>query len=598
LLLHRTGLRVLLAIALFGLTGIVVPIARAAADIAYKTEITGTDDPALRTTLQAASQLVELQNRPPPTEAALRRRAENDLDRLRAVLNAAGYYEPELSYRIDDTADPVKVTVEVKPGPPYLLKQVQVVTPDGRTPPLPELQTPAALGLELDKPARSAPVAAAEQRLIRAFMSHGYPLARMTDRHVVIDRATKAMEVSYTLDPGPPAAFGAATITGLERVKEAYVRRRITWKEGQLFDIDKVDATRDALIGSGLFATVQTTPATEVGPDGRIAITIAVTERPPRSIGAGFNYNSSQGVGARAFWEHRNLFGEAERLRTDLQAGQSLVSLAAQYRQPDLFSDSRQDLVGATALEREDVDAFTSSRFRVFGGVERRFGRYITGGAGLQFEQSHIEDDTGTQDFTLFGTPMFVRADATDNLLDPTRGGRGSLAVTPYVSAFGSTLSFVASRLTASAYQPFGAGDGLVLAGFGALGSIQGASRDTLPRDKRLYAGGGGSIRGYGYQKAGPLDAAGNPLGGKSSIEFGTELRIKVTDTIGIVPFVEGGNVYDSTLPHLSGLLFGAGIGVRYYTAFGPIRFDVAVPLDRRSADDPFQIYISLGQAF
>jgi translocation and assembly module TamA len=77
------------------------------------------------------------------------------------------------------------------------------------------------------------------------------------------------------------------------------------------------------------------------------------------------------------------------------------------------------------------------------------------------------------------------------------------------------------------------------------------------------------------------------------------QARVKVTDTIGIVPFVDAGSYYESSVPRLGRtLLYGVGLGLRYYSAFGPLRLDLATPLYKRSADSPIQVYISLGQAF
>jgi translocation and assembly module TamA len=105
-------------------------------------------------------------------------------------------------------------------------------------------------------------------------------------------------------------------------------------------------------------------------------------------------------------------------------------------------------------------------------------------------------------------------------------------------------------------------------------------------------------VRGYAYQRAGPLGPGDVPLGGISSIELGLELRYRITDSIGIAPFVEGGNVYPHSLPDSLELFYGAGIGLRYYTLIGPIRLDLATPFTRRPGDDPIQVYISIGQAF
>jgi translocation and assembly module TamA len=403
------------------------------------------------------------------------------------------------------------------------------------------------------------------------------------------------MDVTYTVDAGPLAAFGALTVSGTTGLDPEYVRRRVAWIEGNPYDVRFVERTRKDLVASNLFATVRVEPATQVDDSGHIPMKIDVAERPPRSIGVGLNYDTSLGISGRAYWEHRNLFGGAERLRTTAETGEKRQALQGDFRKPDVTATNR-DFVATALAENEELDAYNRRRVLFFSGFEQRFSDVYTGGAGAQIERTHIEESDGTFDYTLFGVPLFLRRDVTDNLLDPTEGSRQSIATTPYT---GTGLTFLSSRLQASAYRALDDKRDYVLAGYAAIGTILGESRDALPKDKRLYAGGGGSIRGYGYQKAGPLDSAGNPIGGRSSLELGMELRVKVTETIGIVPFLEAGNVYDSVVPKPGdGLRYGTGLGVRYYTPIGPVRFDVGVPLNKRPQDDSFQIYVSIGQAF
>src|SRR5262249_1642924 len=208
--------------------------------------------------------------------------------------------------------------------------------------------------------------------------------------------------------------------------------------------------------------------------------------------------------------------------------------------------------------------------------------------AGLVFTQAHVHDDVGTQNYSLVGLPLYVRRDDTDDLLNPTKGTRLGLTATPYKTVDGTNLTFFSAKLTASGYQRLGDSDRFVLGGFGNIGSISGVSLDELPRDLRLYAGGGGSVRGYGYQMAGPLDARGNPVGGLSSIETGVELRTKITQTIGIATFIEGGNVYDRSIPDFThNLRWGAGIGGGYSSPFWSVRVGVAAPTHLRPPAAP-----------
>jgi translocation and assembly module TamA len=408
------------------------------------------------------------------------------------------------------------------------------------------------------------------------------------------------MSVTYTVEPSPTANFGPAAIEGLTSIDRGYVERRVEWQRGAPFDSRAVENTRKALVDSGLFNTVRIVNGKEVDDAGEVPMTIYLTERPSHSIGAGISYNTSEGFGAKAFWEDRNLFGGAEKLRLNAEFAQDRLALLGNYRQPD-FLRKDDDLVATAELADDTPVAYTSRRERLSSGIERRFGRQAASGAGLQFEHGNVTEAAReiTQAYSLASVPLFFRRDTTDDLLNPTTGTRASVAVTPYTSLSGRALTFASSRVTGSAYRKLGRSDRFVIAGFGALGSIVGESRDALPADKRLYEGGGGSLRGYGYQLAGPLNGDHKPFGGRSAIEFGGELRIKITETIGIVPFLEAGNVYDQSFPKLGNrLLYDTGIGARYYTPVGPVRFDVAVPLSKRPGDAPFQIYISLGQAF
>ena len=566
--------------------------------IPYATRFSGVQSSQLKTLLKQVSQLVAFEDGPTDSEAALRRRANADMDRLREVMASAGYYDAVVTYEIDKSFKPWRVLVDVKAGAPYLLKEAKVVPAEGTKLPPGIAFEPADLGLKIGARAQASVILDAEAQMVQRCTENGYPLARSAGRETIIDKADHSMQVTYKLDSGPAAAFGVTTTTGLETVDQAYVDRRIKWTEGDLYDSRKVEAAQKALVDSNLFATVRVTPADSVGEDGRIAVKVELGERRQRSIGGGVYYDSSLGPGVRAFWEHRNLFGEGESLHVEGRFGTDQRSALAEFLRPD-FIIPDLTLRSQFTLDNEETDAYDVRSATVFTGLVRKFTPTLTGGAGFEFQQAHVNDDTGTQDYTLLDMPIFLKRDDTDSLLDPTRGTRLGMTVTPYHSIDGTNLDFVGLRATASAYQRLTDSDRFVLAGYANVGSIDGVSLGDLPRDLRLYAGGGGSVRGYGYQQAGPLDSSGNPRGGLSSLETGIELRTRITDTIGIVTFFEGGSVFDTHYPDLSeGLFWGTGAGVRYYTPIGPLRFDVAFPLERRRNDDFFQFYISLGQAF
>jgi translocation and assembly module TamA len=580
----------------------VVPRYVARADLNYRTEITGVEDSELADLLEKVSELKTLEDRPPVSEEALRRRADRDLGRLADAAHSLGYWDAGFSYDINAEADPAKVTVAVEPGPLYHVASVKVLGPDGQ--PLPFPQEVKKLPLNPGDPARTAPVVATETALLAVLGNSGHPFAKVEDRHVEIDKATETMEVAYTLDPGPVMRFGPVTIEGLERLNPAYVEGRLRWQRDEIYDASKVAETRRALIETGLFSTVQLTPTADPDNPEDVRMTIDATERLHRTIGAGLAYNTSQGAGARAFWENRNLFGNAEYLRLSAEVGQQIDAFRGNFRRPDFLAVD-QDFLATVEIANDNPVAYRSRRALASAGLERRFGRLLTGGVAFEVDKANVvqladvNPRTGSQRYELAGVPAYIKLDSTDNLLNPTTGYRAQLSVTPAHTFSGSNLTFVTSFISGSTYWALGSEERAIVAGKLALGSLDGAPLPQLPSDQRIYAGGGGSIRPYGYLMAGPLAPNNVPIGGRSNLVLNLEARIKITETIGIVPFFDAGSDYESPVPQLDRtLLYGVGLGLRYYTAFGPLRLDLATPLHKRNGDSPIQVYISLGQAF
>ncbi|MEM9736106.1 MAG: BamA/TamA family outer membrane protein, partial [Pseudomonadota bacterium] len=184
--------------------------------------------------------------------------------------------------------------------------------------------------------------------------------------------------------------------------------------------------------------------------------------------------------------------------------------------------------------------------------------------------------------------------------LNPTEGARFRAEVTPFIGAFDSEFAgFLTLDTTGSAYFDLTDEGDYVLAGRARLGTILSDDLDTVPQTRRLYSGGGGSVRGYAQRFIGPLDVNDDPTGGRSVIELGGELRARLFGDLGGVIFVEAGQVDEEIFPAFSdGIQVAAGLGIRYFSPAGPIRVDVGFPVNGRDADDFFQLYISIGQAF
>lgn len=570
-------------------------------DYPYTVRFEGLDQATpLAKTIAESSILVAKISTPPLSRAALRRRANQDVERIIAAARSLGYYDATASVAIEPPvdADLATVVVTVTTGSVYTVVDVVVRAMSGDSPAV-GLELPrAAIPIKLGDPALAAPVLDAEATLLRLVWERGYPLAEAGDREVVIDRAAKTMTVTYVIESGPRAWFGPVRVVGAETVDPTYILRRLPWRYGQPADVRLLEKGRRALTATGMFDSVTVAFDETVDGDGLLPVQVTIAESARRTIGAGVSASTSEGVGGTAFWTHRNLFGGAERFdfRAELREVESGVS--GQLRLPDIIRND-QDLILHSGYVEKNTDSFDSETYSAGGYFDRRLSRILSVDYGFVLERSEVSEDEVTSQFTLVGLPLGVTRDTADDLLNPTRGGRTRLRFTPYLETLGSTLAMYALSAQHAQYLALDSTGDLVLAGRAKWGAIIGSSTTNVPADKRFYAGGSGSVRGYAFQSVGPLDASNEPVGGRSVIEVGAELRWRVWGDVGIVPFIDGGQVYNTETPSLDEeLLWAAGMGLRYFTPIGPVRADIGFPLNGRNSDDTFQVYFSLGQAF
>lgn len=573
------------------------PVFSTTGGISYDTELTGVEKDGLAELLEDSSELIALEDRLPASLGALRRRAEGDLERLQTALRSEGYYDGEVRYMLQREKTPVLVTLEVAPGPRYMLAEYKVQY-EGAPPPS-NPPTLSELGIKEEMPARAPEIVAAQAGLLRLLARRGHPLAKVIDRRAVVDHDTGKMEVTLRVNAGAFSRFGKAELSGNESVEEDYARDLIAWEEGEVYDEEKVEETRRAYAQTGLFGGIGISHGGETNAGGELPMEIDLSETAPRSIGFGAKYSTSEGPGGNASWEHRNLFGRNEQLRLDLTVTELEQVLSGQFTKPR-FLRADQELIIESELANRNTDAFDEQGLSAGIAINRDWLENWEISAGLSAEYTKLKDESGESTFQLFGVPLSASRDSTDNALDPSRGSRLSFVVVPYAGMKSSEpLAFVKTTVTGSAYYAVDEEKRYILAGLVRAGSIAGEETPSVPASKRYFAGGGGSIRGYEYQKVGPLDDEGEPLGGRSLFEVKGELRTKVTENFGLVPFVDGGMVFDNEYPDFQeDLQWAGGLGFRYFTGFGPLRADIAIPINKRQGDDDFQFYISIGQAF
>jgi translocation and assembly module TamA len=538
----------------------------------------------------------------PANAAQLDRRAREDAELLTTLLRGEGYYDARVTTRVDPGERPT-VIVAAEPGTLYRFNDVTVAglaATGGRAGRLRE-----AFGVAANDPVNADAIVAGEAALRARIGEDGFPFAKVGEPAIVVDRAARTATLDLTVDPGGLKRFGKIVALPGNRVFGAdHVREIARFTAGDPFDSGSLDDLRRALIQTGLVSSVEVRPIDGASPD-IVDIGVKLDPAPPRTVAGELGYGTGEGARAELSWTHRNLFPPegALTVRSVLGTQEQLASLV--YRRSN-FRGRDRILTAQMAAARTQRNAYDATTYSLAASLERQtnifFQKAWTWSLGGELAASDERDvvlATGAprrRTFFIGALPTSLNYDGSDDLLNPTRGFRLGGRLSPELSFEGDVFGYTRVQIDASAYRPVN--DRVVVAGRLRLGTIVGAPRDQIAPSRRFYAGGGASVRGYGFQAIGPRDLDNDPIGGRSLTEFSIETRVRTFGNFGIVPFIDGGNIYTSPLPRFDDFQFGAGVGVRYYSNFGPIRVDVGTPLNPQPGDSRIAVYVSLGQAF
>ena len=583
----------------------------------YFVTFTSSEGGAVEAALRNASALLADEAEPASGAAGLIAKARGDYRRLLAALYGEGHYGGAVSIRIGgqeaanlapdvELPDPVDVTIAVTTGPLFRFANVGIANQAPPTAdPHDQVDLPILRGYGAGEIARSAVILRAEQLALEAWRQQGHAKAEIVSREVVADHATNTVDALITVNPGPRAAFGPVRVTGTTNMNPEFVAQQTGLVVGQEYDPDELERAQKRLDRLEVFRAARLQAADSIGADGLLPYDLIVEELPGRRFGVGATYSTVDGLGIEGYHLWRNLFGQAERLRLDariasigwpIDTAQFDYFVGGTFTKPGFYHPD-VDLVATVSAERTIYPQYTETSAGGRVGLNWFFSDQITFEGGASFEVARFDDDFGTRDFQTAGLFAGVVYDGRDSTVDPTEGWYASANLEPYFDLLGGAPG---ARLVVEGrtYFGFGEDDPFVLAGRLKAGAVLGPDLIDIPPDKLFFAGGGGSVRGYAFKSIGVDDGLGNITGGRYLLEASLEARAKVTEDIGVVGFVDGGYVAADTFPGLDDLRLGAGLGLRYYTGLGPLRLDVAVPLNRKAGDPDYAIYAGIGQAF
>ncbi|QGP78140.1 autotransporter assembly complex protein TamA [Sphingobium sp. CAP-1] len=538
----------------------------------------------------------------PANLAQINRRMKEDGDLLQRLLRAKGYYAARVRSAVaapPPGSDRLSVTFNVVPGTQYLLDSVEVsgLAETGDR----EAGLRAAFPPKTGDPVDADIILAGRDALAARLSESGFPFAKVDEPEVRIDHEERRGDLDVIVTPGGFRRFGAIHMKDDDLFSAHHVQEIARFDPGDTYMASDVEDLRRAIVATGLVSSVTLTP-TEAGDGEHVDIDVDARAAKLRTIAGELGYGTGEGYRAEVSWQHRNLFPPEGAVTLRGVIGTQEQTASFTYRRNN-FKRRDNVLTGLVSISNIRRDAYDARTITFSGYLERQSNILFQkkwvwrfGGELIASDEADAFSNGDRRTFLIGAVPVSLTYDGSDDLLNPSRGFRLGARVSPELSFQNKTFGYTRVQVDGSVYQPVS--ERVVVAARTRFGTILGSTVDQIAPSRRFYAGGGASVRGYGYQAIGPRYGSDNdPVGGKSLAEFSLETRVRFGN-FGVVPFVDAGNISTSFVPRFRDLRLGAGMGVRYYSSFGPIRIDVGTPLNPQSGDPKVAVYVSLGQAF
>ncbi|MEZ5955589.1 MAG: autotransporter assembly complex family protein [Hyphomonadaceae bacterium] len=450
------------------------------------------------------------------------------------------------------------------------------------------------------EPARAAVVLQAESDALISLQRNGYADAVALDRRVVVDHASNQVATEFRFNAGELARLGSIRAEPNTILREGFVDHLRNWEVGDLYSPQTLARLRRDITSTGAvsLASTELAPPNEEG-FRDVVLTIEQARRHAYELGV--SYSTTEGAGVQAEWTRRNLTGRADSLNVAVTLAEMQQGVTSSLTRPHAAGLGHAATFGVSA-DREQLDAYTRQGAALFASVDASTRLRTATSYGIRVSADQYDDVVGTvRDAVILSAFGNWRHDTTEFTLDPTDGAITEFRLEPSVSTGDETLGFVRATVEGRIYESVGANDRLTFAARARAGWLEAVTGDpnNVPPDRRFYAGGGGSVRGYDYNSIYPQerDLLDLTPGGQGLLEGSVEARWRFDDRWGAAAFVDAGTAFDEW-SEATDLSWGIGFGARYNLGFAPLRVDVAFPLDEDESNSDFALYVSLGQAF
>ncbi len=618
------------------------------AGITYSLKFKGKIPTDIIEQFKTCSLLEKLKKSLPGSITGLGKRADKDKKKFRKVLAANGYLGASVSFRISAKEDYAVVKFSINTGPQYQISEIKIEASDN-----PYLFKECGkdilsdiVGIKIFDIAKFEKILESIKILKRYLNEKGYPNAIVHTPTGYVDHEKHALKLLYKVHSGVLTRIKSTKITGVTESEERFIRNRLLWKNGDIYSASSVDKTRGVLSGTQLISSliVKLEPVdfrdcildeNDKPIPQDVLMKLIVKKNYPRSIGVGLRYSLSEKLGGNFYWHHNDFLGKQQHFGGSLKYFKDYKRLKFEYDVYDFYRPLQELGLKAEFLKEDNPLLYGGKVQSLSGIIKRPFSEILDFqmGMGLMIEnalltQSNllIENNNFVDKHQLIGIPFTVDMNNIKNKKNPLSGMGISGGITPYFGKMVDTKNIIRLIVKGVYFLPISASPlgepWFVIATRLRFGKLFVENSVRPPLNKRFYSGGSESVRAYGHKKLSPyafikgLDKNNVPyardvifIGGRSLVEFSTELRYRYNKDWGASVFADGAMV---TSPFTkngnfenSRFLWGPGIGLQYFTAFAPIKVDIAMPMKIRKIpgtnkkiDGFVQFYISIGQEF
>ncbi|WP_149195408.1 autotransporter assembly complex protein TamA [Luteimonas suaedae] len=522
-------------------------------------------------------------------------------DQTREALEPFGYYSPDIQVEPQRGGGAVSVTVTVDPGEPVRVRNSDIAIIGAGSD---DRYLRRDLGAFAPSPGAvfdHAVYEASKARISRRLAERGYFDADFSARRVAVTRAEQAADIELVWTSGERYDMGTITFTQEPEsiVNDDLLEKLIYWNEGEYYHQGRLDRLRTSLMRLDYFSRIDISPQPEnAGADRQVPVDVTLSPAKRKVQTAGVSYGTDSGAGIRLGEERRYVNRRGHKALWQLDYAQRRKTLTLQYRIPAFAWLDGWYTVSLQAAD-EQTDYIDTRRVELVGSRSGQYNQHLNLIASmhvLRERWAYVEENGDAPDvepdyrYATFSYPS-LRAEYVnvDDRIFPTRGIGGNIVLRGGVEGVGSDASFAQIHARASWYRGIGERNRLIVRG--ELGHTYTDALVDMPPSLRFYAGGDRSIRGYDWREVGPRlgDFA---VGAKNVTTGSVEFEHYFENSFGVAGFVDSGSAFDDRPDFHTGV----GIGVRWRSPVGPLRFDIARGLD--DPDSPFTLHLDIGSTF